>query len=271
MLTDISIGRYFHGNSVLHRLDPRVKVILFIAYMICVFMVTNPVSMLLIFATTLFIALLSRIKVSAILRSVRPVLFLMIFIFVLNVLTIHEGETLWSWWYITITQGGLTKAVLMAFRLFLLIMSTNLLLTLTTTPLKLSDALESMGKPLAYLHVPVHEMAMMMSIALRFIPTLVEETDKIMKAQVSRGADYDTGSFLKRAKGYVTVLVPLFVSAFKRAEELAVAMDARCYRGGVGKTKLHPLKMHKSDVIWLLVLSFLAIAPVVLDLSMKIK
>lgn len=261
MIKDISIGRYYRGDSVLHGLDPRVKVILFVVYMIAVFLLTTPLGMLLSFAVVTVLALLSRIPLREIIKSVRPILFLMMFIFVINLLTIKEGQTLAKFWIIEITYGGIMRAVLMTLRLFLLIVGTSLLLTLTTTPLKMADALESLFGPLKKIRVPVHEMAMMMSIALRFIPTLVEETDKIMKAQASRGAEFDTGNVFVRAGGYVSVLVPLFVSSFKRAEDLAVAMDARCYRGGEGRTKLHPLKMRTADYIWFFVLLVLAFLP----------
>ncbi|MBP5492322.1 MAG: energy-coupling factor transporter transmembrane protein EcfT [Clostridiales bacterium] len=271
MMKDISIGRYYNGKSVLHRLDPRVKVLLFIVYMVTIFMANTPVAMLATFAVVLVLALLSKIPVMEILRSVRPIVFIMIFIFVLNLFSIRQGDVLWSWKFLVITSGGLMRAVLLAFRLLLLILATSLLLSLTTTPLKLSDALESLGSPLKVIKVPVNEMAMTMSIALRFIPTLVEETDKIMKAQSSRGAEYDTGNIFHRAQGYVTVLVPLFVSAFKRAEELAIAMDSRCYRGGVGKTKLHPLKMKTKDYLWMLALVILAVVPLAVDFLWKIK
>ena len=271
MMKDISIGRYVQGNSVLHRLDPRVKVFLFILYMITIFLADNPIAMIATFAVVLFLAVLSRINVMEVLNSVRPVVFIMVFIFVINVLTIRSGETVWSWWVFTVTMGGLEKATLLAFRLLLLILATSLLLSLTTTPLKLSDALESLGSPLKKLHVPVNEMAMTISIALRFIPTLVEETDKIMKAQSSRGAEYDTGNIFQRAKGYIAVLVPLFVSAFKRAEELAVAMDARCYQGGVGKTKLHPLRMKGFDWMWMAILTVMAFIPLAVDFLWNLK
>jgi energy-coupling factor transport system permease protein len=171
-----------------------------------------------------------------------------------------------SFWIVKITDDGILKAGLMALRLFLLILGTSLLLTLTTTPLLMADSLESLFGPLKKIRVPVHEMAMMMSIALRFVPTLVEETDKIMKAQASRGAEYDTGNIFARAKGYVTVLVPLFVSAFKRAEELAIAMDARCYRGGEGRTKLNVLHMKKADYFWFIFLTLLALGLLIIDL-----
>ena len=271
MMKDISVGRYVQGDSVLHRLDPRVKVFLFILYMVTIFLADKPVPVLAALTVVLLLAVLSKIPVIEVIRSVRPIVFIMLFIFLINIFTIRSGETLWSYWVFTITRGGLQKAVLMAFRLLLLILATSLLLSLTTTPLKLSDALESLGSPLKKIHVPVSEMAMTISIALRFIPTLVEETDKIMKAQSSRGAEYDTGNVFQRAKGYVAVLVPLFVSAFKRAEELAVAMDARCYQGGVGKTKLHPLKMKGSDYLWMTILTVLAFVPLAVDLLMNMK
>ena len=271
MMKDVSIGRYVQGNSVLHRLDPRVKVFLFILYMVTIFLADNPVSMLATLAVVLFLAVLSKIAVIEVLRSVKPIVFIMVFIFLINIFTIRSGETIWTWWVFTMTLGGLRKAILLALRLLLLILATSLLLSLTTTPLKLSDALESLGSPLKVLHVPVNEMAMTISIALRFIPTLVEETDKIMKAQSSRGAEYDTGNIFQRAKGYVAVLVPLFVSAFKRAEELAVAMDARCYQGGVGKTKLHPLRMKGFDWMWMAILTVMAFLPLVVDFLWNLK
>lgn len=265
MIKDVSIGRYYRGDSILHRLDPRIKVILFTVYMVAVFMLTKPVGMLLSFIVVTALALLSKIPLREIIKSIRPIVFLMIFIFVINVLTIREGQTIAKFWIIEITDGGILRAVLMTLRLFLLIVSTSILLTLTTTPLKMADALESLFGPLKKIRVPVHEMAMMMSIALRFIPTLVEETDKIMKAQASRGAEYDTGNVLVRARGYVSILVPLFVSSFKRAEDLAVAMDARCYRGGEGRTKLHPLEMRPSDLVWFFILLALAFLPLLTE------
>ena len=271
MIKDVSIGRYYQADSVIHRLDPRVKVFLFIVYMVTFFMVDTAIAMITAFAVILYLTFLSRIPVMEVLKSVRPIVFIMLFIFVLNLFTIRTGEELWSWWILKITDEGLRRAIMLSFRLFLLILVTGLLLSLTTTPLKLADALESLGAPLKVIHVPVNEMAMTISIALRFIPTLVEETDKIMKAQSSRGAEYDTGNVFQRAKGYVTVLVPLFVSAFKRAEELATAMDARCYRGGVGKTKLHPLRMTKADYLWMVLLTATAFLPILVDLLWKIK
>lgn len=271
MIKDVSIGRYYTTDSVLHRLDPRVKVILFILYMVTVFLADTAVALVATFGVIALITIFSKIPPLEVLKSVRPILFIMVFVFIINILTTRSGKELVHWGIIVITDEGIKRAILLAFRLFLLILVTGLLLSLTTTPLKLADALESLGSPLKKIKVPVNEMAMTMSIALRFIPTLVEETDKIMKAQSSRGAEYDTGNVFQRAKGYVTVLVPLFVSAFKRAEELAVAMDARCYQGGVGKTKLHPLRMKKSDWLWFLILTVLAFLPLLVDFLWKLK
>ena len=270
MLKDISIGRYYDGSSTLHRLDPRVKLILFAVYMTAVFMVSSPAGIVASFFVVSGLVALSRIPLRVIIRSVRPIIFLMIFVFAINVLTMREGKYLVDFWIIRITDIGLERASVMTLRLFLLITSTTLLLSLTTTPLKMADALESLFGPLKKIRIPVHEMAMMMSIALRFIPTLVEETDKIMKAQASRGAEYDTGNVFVRAKGYASVLVPLFVSAFKRAEQLAIAMEARCYRGGEGRTKLNPLKMKISDYWWLILLGLIAFVPVFVELFWEI-
>ena len=271
MMKDVSIGRYVEGKSVIHRLDPRFKIILFILYMVTIFLANTTTAMIATLGVILFLTFLSRVNPLEILRSLKPVVFIMVFIFLINLLTIRSGDEIWSWWIFKITTGGLEKASFMAFRLMFLILATSILLSLTTTPLKLADALEALGSPLKVIKVPVNEMAMTISIALRFIPTLVEETDKIMKAQSSRGAEYDTGNVFKRAKGYVAVLVPLFVSAFKRADELAVAMDARCYQGGAGKTKLHPLRLKASDFVWLIILAAVAFIPLAVDFLVNMK
>ena len=252
MLSNISLGRYVDTGSVLHRTDPRVKVILYMVYLIAIFVVDSPPALLALFVLTMIQLITAKIPLDVTWSTLKPILPLALFIFLLNVFTIKQGGILWSWRFLTITDVGTTRALLMALRLVFLILSTSVLLTLTTTPLKIADALESLLGPLKVFHVPVHEAAMMMSIALRFIPTLIEETDKIMKAQESRGANYDTGSALSRLKGYITVLIPLFVSSFKRAEDLAVAMDARCYRGGSNRTKLNPLKITGKDIIVLI-------------------
>lgn len=269
MLENISIGRYYKADSLLHRTDPRVKTILYILYLAAIFIISTPQAIIALTVITLIQLIMGKIKPGILWTTVKPILPLAIFILLLNVLTIGQGNVLFEWKIIKITDNGIYRAVLMAVRLIFLIVSTSILLTLTTTPLKISDALEKLFSPLKVIKVPVHEMAMMMSIALRFIPTLVAETDKIMKAQVSRGADYDTGTFINRVKGYITVLIPLFVSSFKRAEELAVAMDARCYRGGKGRTKLNPLKLTLTDVLTGLFLGLCAVLLVVIDLSLR--
>lgn len=249
MLKEISLGKYCDTGSILHKTDPRIKTIMYLVYLIVIFMVSSYPAVIAVVAVTLIQLTVAKIPLKVIKSSIMPIIPLAIFIFILNAISIKQGEALFNIYKFTITNQGLYKASIMSIRLIMLILSTSVLLTLTTTPLKTADALESLFSPLKKIKVPVHEMAMMMSIALRFIPTLGEETDKIMKAQVSRGADYDTGTVINRIRGYITVLVPLFVSSFKHAEELAVAMDARCYRGGEGRTKLNPLKITKKDIV----------------------
>ena len=269
MLKDISIGRYYRANSVLHNLDPRCKAILFILYLVAIFLLKSPIAIGLLVVLTVILQILGKIPPKVMWNSAKPILPIIILIVVLNVLTLRNGDVIFSWWKITITEGGVKSALIMAVRLLMMILVTSIILTLTTTPLKLSEALEKLFSPLKVIKFPVHEMAMMMSIALRFIPTLIDETDKIMKAQVSRGADYDTGTLISRLKGYVTVLVPLFVSSFRRADELATAMDARCYNGGEGRTKLHPLKLTGKDVALFIALSlgaFLLVAVEKIDI-----
>lgn len=249
MNTEISLGRYVEGNSLLHKLDPRIKIIMFILYMVVVFSVSKTEVLALLALVLLIQIIVAELPLKVIWTSITPILPVAIFIFLMNIFTIKQGDEIFNYGIIVITTGGLIKAVIMSIRLVLMVVSTSILLTLTTTPLKISDALESLLAPLKLIKFPVHELSMMMSIALRFIPTLIEETDKIMKAQVSRGADYDTGSFINRIKGYTTILIPLLISSFKRADELAIAMDARCYNGGKGRTKLNPLKIKVPDIL----------------------
>ena len=269
MLNDISLGKYYKADSILHRTDPRIKTLLYLVYLVVIFMIRSPFALFALGLVIVIQLLMSKVNARVVWKTISPVLPLALFIMILNLLTIRQGDVVFQWKIITVTDYGFTRASLMAVRLIFLIMSTSLLLTLTTTPLKIADALESLFSPLKVIKVPVHEMAMMMSIALRFIPTLIEETDKIMKAQVSRGADYDTGTFVNRVKGYITVLIPLFVSSFRRAEELAVAMDARCYRGGEGRTKLNPLKLKGTDVLVGLFMFVCAAGLVVMDLTLR--
>ncbi|MBR6484956.1 MAG: energy-coupling factor transporter transmembrane protein EcfT [Clostridiales bacterium] len=265
----ISLGRYYETHSVLHTADPRVKAVLYLLYLIAIFMLQTRWGLLLAAVITAIQYVIAKIPLRIIWSTVKPVLPLAFFIFLINLFSVRGGEILFSWHFISFTDEGAGTAILMALRLLFLILSTSVMLTLTTTPLKLSDALESLFAPLKLIRVPVHEMAMMMSIALRFIPTLATETDKIMKAQMSRGAEYDNGSLFNRVRGYITVLVPLFVSSFKRAEELAVAMDARCYRGGEGRTKLNPLKITFTDMVIAVVFALGAAVPVVVDFLLR--
>ena len=252
MLNNISLGRYVDTGSILHKTDPRLKIILYIVYLVAVFIVDSPPALVALFFITMLQLIVAKIPLDVMWSTLKPVLPLALFIFLINIFTIRQGEVVFTWKFITVTDYGSSRAILMSLRLVFLILSTSVLLTLTTTPLKV-------------FHVPVHEASMMMSIALRFIPTLIEETDKIMKAQESRGANYDTGSFVNRIKGYITVLIPLFVSSFKRAEDLAVAMDARCYRGGKNRTKLNPLKITGRDIAVFVV--FLAGAAILIGLQ----
>ena len=269
MFNKISLGRYYPADSFLHETDPRVKTILYAVYLVAIFIIKEPVAIGILGGIIILQLILAKITPGILWSTVKPMIPLALFIFVINVFTIREGNVLFTWKIITITDYGIGKAVIMAVRLIFLIVSTSILLTLTTTPLKMSDALEKLFAPLSVIKIPVHEMAMMMSIALRFIPTLASETDKIMKAQQSRGADYDTGSFINKVKGYITVLIPLFVSSFRRADELAVAMDARCYRGGKGRTKLNPLHLTAKDVLAGIMFTLLAALVVVIDLSLR--
>lgn len=255
------LGKYYPGESVLHRLDPRTKFILLIVLMVTLLVPKTAFPLLLLALSSVFLIVISKIPLKEILNSLRSIIFIVIFAFVINVFS-GTGKPLITFSFITITEEGLTNALLMSLRLMLLVLDTTLFLTLTTTPLQLSNALESLMKPLAVFRFPAHEIAMMMSIALRFVPTLLEETDKIMKAQSSRGANYDTGGIFKKAKGYVSIIVPLFISSFRRADELANAMEARCYHGGSGRTKLNELHFTKLDFIFSLV--FILISAIIL-------
>ena len=258
MLSDITLGQFFPGYSVIHKLDPRTKIILAVIYIVAVFFANNPIGFLTLIIFTLFTVALSRISFGVILRGIKPIIFLLIFTAILNLfLTGGEGEPLVSFWIIKIYTEGIFRSIFMALRVVILIIGTSVLLTYTTSPIALTDGLESLLSPLKVIKVPVHTFAMMMSIALRFIPTLVEETEKIMNAQKSRGADFSSGSLLKRAKALIPLLIPLFVSAFKRAEELATAMECRCYRGDKNRTKLVKLQYRARDYVMLFVFALL--------------
>ena len=237
MIQNITLGQYFPGNSFLHRLDPRMKLIITLALIVLVFFVKGLIGYALLYGLIVGCAALSRISPRFLIKGMKPILFIIVLTFALNAL-FASGDTVWlSWGFLTITREGVTNAVFMALRLVFLMICTQLM-TLTTSPIALTDALERLMKPLKKIGFPAHELAMMMSIALRFIPTLLEETDKIMKAQSARGADFESGNLLRRAKAMVPLLVPLFVSAFRRAVELALAMEARCYHGGRNRTRM---------------------------------
>ena len=245
MLRDITVGQYYPADSVIHRLDPRVKLLGTVLYIISLFVFGRPVNYLLAAVFLAILIKLSKVPVSFMVRGLRAIFILMIITAVFN-LFLTPGTVIWQMWILKITKEGVRVAVLMVIRLILLVMGSSLM-TLTTTPNDLTDGMEKGLGFLKKIRVPVHEIAMMMSIALRFIPILMEETDKIMKAQSARGADFDTGNLIQKAKSLVPVLVPLFISAFRRANDLAMAMEARGYHGGEGRTKMRPLEYHSID------------------------
>ena len=263
MLKDITLGQFFPGNSVVHRLDPRTKLLLLVAYIVALFVASNWISYAVVFVFLAVAIALSRIPLKSILSGMKPLIFILIFTGILN-LFFTAGETvLVKWWVITITLEGVVRAIFMVLRILMLITCT-FLLTYTTSPIALTDGLESLLGPLKKLRLPVHELAMMMCIALRFIPTLIEETDKIMSAQKARGADFESGNLIQRVKALVPILVPLFISSFRRADELATAMECRCYHGGDGRTKMKLLRFQLFDFLTFLVGVLLLAAVIVL-------
>ena len=245
MMKDIMLGQYFPGNSPIHRMDPRMKITLTFAFIVFIFVAANFEGLALMVALMAAVLLLSGVPLGQYLKSLRAVWFIVLFTFVLN-LFYGGGRTVWSWNFMRITDGGISNAVFVAVRIFSLILYSSVL-TFTTSPTQLTDALERLMKPLKVLHVKVHEIAMMMTIALRFVPTLLEETDKIMNAQKARGADLESGGFTQRVKSLIPILIPLFVSSFRRAYDLAMAMECRCYHGGEGRTKMKQLHMSRLD------------------------
>ncbi len=257
MLNDITIGQYIDTGSFLHKLDSRIKLVLTILYVVVLFMIDSLISYIIFTAFTLFLVILSKIPLRFILKGLKPMLFILAFTVILNMFMI-PGTPVFSLnvfgaFTISITYEGLVSAFLMSLRLLYLVVGTSLL-TLTTTPLMLTDGIEMLLKPFEKIKVPSHEIAMMMTIAIRFIPTLAEETDKIIKAQTARGADFESGNLIKRAKAMIPLLVPLFVSAFRRADDLATAMDSRCYHGGKNRTRMKQLKIKNVDILALCVL-----------------
>ncbi len=247
MISDITIGQYFPGNSVIHKMDPRMKIVLTMFLIVLIFLCKNVVSLFLVVLCTFMLVLVSKIRLKTVLKSIKPLTVIIIITSLLN-LFYGTGEPLVEFWRLKITLNGIETAVFMAVRIITLVVISSLL-TYTTSPTELTDSIERLLKPLKYLKVDVHSIAMTMTIALRFIPTLIEEIQKIMAAQKSRGADMESGGLIHRAKALIPVLIPLFVSAFRRANELAYAMECRCYRGGDGRTKMKVMKMTARDYI----------------------
>ena len=248
MLSNITLGQYYPVDSWVHRLDPRTKILLTIGIIVAVFMVHTLVGYAVILAFLYLVSRLSKVPFKMLLKGVKALRIILVLTFLLNLFFSPGGKVLFQWSFITLTADGLSRAVHYSLRLVFLVIGTSLL-TLTTSPIALSDGIELLLSPLKRIHFPAHELAMMMSIALRFIPTLLEEADKIMKAQMARGADFETGNLIARAKAMVPLLVPLFVSAFRRAGDLAMAMEARCYHGGENRTRLRVLKITRNDFI----------------------
>ena len=248
MLKDITLGQYFPGNSIIHRLDPRTKLIMLVVYIVALFLAKGWVGYALMFAFLVWVVKKSTIPPKSIVKGMKPLVMILIFTGVLNLFFTQEGTLLVDFWIIKIYSGGLSRALMMVVRILMLI-SCTFLLTYTTSPIALTDGLEALMNPLKKIKVPVHELSMMMCIALRFIPTLIEETDKIMCAQKARGADFENGTLMERARALIPILVPLFISAFRRADELATAMECRCYQGGEGRTKMKLLRYHREDFV----------------------
>lgn len=268
MLRDITIGQHFPGNSLVHKFDPRLKLVLTIAYIILLFAASNPLGLALSILFLVGMYAVAKIPFKLILKSLKPILPIVIFTAVLNLFFVSgEGEPLVHIGFLTVYAEGVKYAILMAVRVMALIAGTSLL-TYTTSPIVLTDAIEQLLKPLGKIHFPVHELAMMMSIALRFIPTLIEETDKIMSAQRARGADFDSGNLIQKAKALIPLLVPLFVSAFRRADELATAMECRCYHGGEGRTRMRSL--HYQGMDWVTMALFMALCVVIGVLGLRL-
>lgn len=261
MLKDITLGQYFPGNSILHKMDARMKIILLTAYIVFIFLTKNYVSLSMMALSVLGVILISKVSPKMYFKSIKAIVFVVIFTAILN-LFYGTGEPVWQWKFIKITQAGINTSIFVAVRIISLVLISSVL-TYTTSPTDLTDGIERLLKPLSVFHIKVHEIAMMMTIALRFIPTLLEETDKIMSAQKARGADFESGNFINRVKALIPILVPLFVSSFRRAEELAMAMESRCYHGGDGRTRMKVLKYSKYDFLALSVLCLLFIGVIV--------
>ena len=258
MLSDITLGQYFPGKSFIHKLDPRTKILCVITYITIIFCIKSFLGYAVLFLFTALVVATSRIPLGFVLKGLKPIIMFVAITAIFN-LFLTDGKILWQWGFLKITNEGLIAAIYMILRLFFLVLGTSLL-TLTTSPIALTDGIERLLSPLKKIGVPAHEFAMMMTIALRFVPTLLEETDKIIKAQTARGADFESGSIVNRAKAMIPILIPLFISAFRRADDLAVAMECRCYRGGENRTRLRELKTtYRDGICWVVVLVFSAL------------
>ena len=266
MISDITLGQFFPGYSPLHKLDPRTKIILSVLFIVTVFLAKNPITLAFLGLITVILVLVSRISAKVILKSIKPLVFILAFTAILNLFLTRpeEGDPMVSFWVIKIYEEGIVRAVFMFVRVIIFILSSTVLLTYTTSPISLTDGIESLLSPLKKIKVPVHSFAMMMSIALRFIPILVEETEKIMNAQKSRGADFSSGGLIKRAKALIPILIPLLASAFNRADELATAMECRCYRGDKNRTKLVKLEYKARDFLWMFEFALILTAVILL-------
>lgn len=265
-MSGISFGQYYPARSVLHRLDPRIKIILTILYIVCSFMCKNILSYMLLLVSAIVLILIGRVPLKIILKGLKGVLFILLFTAILNIFWTTGETPLWQWKFINIYAVGLYAALFIAIRISTLIIGTGMLLTYTTTPIALTNAIEDLLSPLKKLHVPVHSFAMMMTIALRFIPTLSDETERIMTAQKARGADFSNGGLVKRAKALIPVLIPLFVSAFNRAGDLATAMECRCYNGGEGRTRMNVRHIRFVDFIPLVLIILFGAALITLNM-----
>ena len=254
---NVALGQYYPSGSIMHRLDPRMKFILSIAYIVAGFLCKNVIAFAVLFLSTVLLVVISKIPMRIVLKSIKAIIFIIVFTAIINIfLTKGEAEEpLLKWKFIEIYESGLYNALFIVVRILAMIIGTSIFLTYTTTPIQLTDAIERLFSPLKVIRVPVHEFAMMMTIALRFIPTIVEETEKIMAAQKARGTDFSNGPLTKRIKALIPIIIPLFVSAFRRAGDLATAMTCRCYRGGEGRTRMNVLKLSYRDFIALAIMA----------------
>ena len=259
MIKDITLGQFFPGDSFLHKMDPRMKIITSIMLIVLIFVASSLYSLLIVTVFSIFLVLLGKISFKTILKAFKPLLIIIIFTSIINIFWGKSGTLLFEWQFIRIYSGGLLSALFVSMRILLLVCVTSMMLSYTTSPISLTDGIESLLMPLSKIKIPVHDFAMMLTIAMRFIPILVEETDKIISAQKARGADFETGSLVRRAKALIPIFIPLFVSSIRHADSLATAMECRCYRGGEGRTKMKRLKLSVRDfVFFFLVVALLA-------------